>query len=109
MREQELEADVMDLTDRVEFLTKSLNDMRREKTDLQYFLSAYYNMLGPKGREVVEMWNKMKMKRVHFSWGPEAHKMTGEQRAQFILDLENAPMRKVEFIDDEPVEIKDGA
>lgn len=68
-----------------EELIKRIN---RLSTDRMYTILAYYNMLGEKGRQVADMWEKKGVKRVHFSWGPEAYKKSGEERAQFILDLE---------------------
>lgn len=88
-------------------LKEEVTRYRKLYTDASYWQLAYQNMLGPKALQAVMMWRKKGITRLHFDWGPEAHKMSGEERAQFILDLENAPTRKVEFIDDEPVEIKD--
>lgn len=68
-----------------------IKELVREKTDLVYLLTAYRNMLGPKGLEVAKMWSDNRVRRVHYSWGPEAFTLTGEERAQVILDLESAP------------------
>lgn len=68
-------------------------------TNAEYFNVAYRNMLGPVGRQVAEMWREKGVRRVHFDWGPEADNLTGEERAQIILDVENAPSRVVEDID----------
>ena len=56
-------------------------------TNAEYMLLAYRNMLGEKGLEVAREWAASGVKRVHFDWGPEAHKMTGEERANFILEM----------------------
>jgi hypothetical protein len=79
---------------------ETIERLRREITDAQYMLRAYMQMLGPKGLQVAEMWLKNGVRRVHFDWGPEAYRMTGEERAQFILDLENAPKTLIEKFDD---------
>ncbi|RJG46481.1 hypothetical protein D3Y55_21035 [Mesorhizobium sp. DCY119] len=70
-------------------------------TNAEYLMHAYRNMLGEKGRAVADMWDAKRVTRVHFSWGPDAHKLTGEERAQVILDLESAPRREVLNIDGE--------
>lgn len=75
----------------IEQLSDRLTKLQRMYNDQEYLLLAYHNMLGEKGVEVAQMWIDKKVTRVHFSWGPKAHKLSGEQRAQFILDLEKAP------------------
>lgn len=59
-------------------------------TNAEYMLSAYRNMLGENGLAVAKEWEARGVRRVHFDWGPEAHKLTGEERAQFILNMNNA-------------------
>ncbi len=76
-----------------------IKQLLREKTDAQYMLHAYYNMLGPTGLKVANKWMDWGVRRIHFDWGPEAGVMSGEERAQFILDIEKAPSRIVENID----------
>lgn len=68
---------------------------RRRATDAEYMVRAFRNMLGPTALRVAQMWDKKRVQRVHFDWGPTAREMTGEERAQFILDLEDAPKRQV--------------
>ena len=80
-------------------LEVKLKMQMRRATDAEYMCNAYMQMLGPKGLEVAEMWSKKGVRRVHHSWGPDAHKMTGEERAQFILDVEKAPKTPLDFDD----------
>lgn len=63
--------------------------------DAAYMLAATRNMLGPKGLEVVAGWDARKVNRVHYSWGDDAHLLTGEERAAFILAWEVAPRREI--------------
>jgi len=58
-------------------------------TNAEYMLLAYRNMLGEKGLAVAKEWEERGVQRIHFDWGPEAHKLTGEERAQFILNMNN--------------------
>lgn len=81
---------------KVEELTKEKDALQRVATDRRYMLDAYRNMLGETGLEVAQMWGEKHVLRVHFSWGPDAAAMTGEQRAQVILDMEAAPKTRVE-------------
>jgi ABC-type branched-subunit amino acid transport system ATPase component len=89
--------------DRVEELEAKLEKANRWGTDQQYMRNAYHQMLGPTGLLVAQMWATKGVTRTHTSWGPEAHKLSGEERAQTLLDVEAAPKQEVEFIDDEPV------
>lgn len=90
----------MDLRDRVIQLEGELDKANRLATDRLYMMQAYKNMLGPVGLQVVNMWREKGVKRVHFDWGPQASLMTGEERAQFILDMESLPSYPIENIDD---------
>lgn len=76
--------------------------LTRMLTDSAYMLAAQRNMLGENGLKVVAMWEATRVKRVHYSWGPSAADMTGEERAKFILDLEAARKTEVKYIDGEP-------
>lgn len=80
-------------------------------TGRRYMMEAYRNMLGPKGLEVAAAWEAKRVHRVHYDWGPKAGEMSGEERAQFILDmekqLENAT--PVEFVDDDELSAIDPA
>lgn len=94
------------LRDEVERLREELKGkeadvvrLRRMSTDQAYMLNAYRNMLGDNGMKVVKMWEDRRVTRVHFDWGPDAAKMTGEERAAFILDMEKAPRRQMNFGD----------
>lgn len=79
---------------------ETIERLRREITDARYMNMAYMQMLGPIGLQVAEMWLNNGVKRVHFDWGPEAYRLTGEERAKFILDMENAPKTLIEKFDD---------
>ncbi len=82
-------------------LQTDITALRREVNDAVYMKAAYYQMLGETGRAVADMWLAKGVKRVHHSWGPEAHKMTGEERAAFIMEVERAPRTKMDFKDGE--------
>lgn len=71
--------------------------LKRKVTDHVYMLEAFYGMLGPKGREVADMWYRKGVQRIHFDWGQNAP--SGEERAQFILDLENAKFTELDDAD----------
>jgi hypothetical protein len=61
-------------------------------------INALYELLGPKAKEIADIWDRSGMVRVHHSWGPNAANLTGEERAQVLLDLENAPKTpKIQF------------
>ena len=77
----------------------ALRSLRRTTTDRQYMLEAVVQMLGPKGRQVWEMWQTSGVERVHTSWGPDAAKLSGEQIAELHLKLEAAPKQLITNID----------
>lgn len=89
----------MSENERIAELEAQVAKLRTLSTDRLYFMEAYRNMLGPNGLAVAKMWDDNRVKRVHFSWGWEASSMSGEERAQYILDLELAPRRVIENID----------
>jgi hypothetical protein len=62
-------------------------------------INALYELLGPKAKEIADIWDRSGMVRVHHSWGPEAVNMTGEERAQVLLDFENAPKTQITNVD----------
>ncbi len=78
----EIEAEVSKLNAEIKRLT-------RVAADRQYMMWAYASMLGPKGLEVVAAWDKKGVQRFHADWGPDAGKLTGEERAQVLLDAHN--------------------
>lgn len=79
----------------IQELKTEIETLKREKADLQYMNAALTTMLGPVALEVVKTWNERNVRRVHYSWGPEAHKLTGEERAQVMLDVEKAPRSRM--------------
>lgn len=68
----------------------ALKKERHRATNAEYLVTAYRNMLGDKGLEVAKLWTAKGVVRIHFDWGPDAWKLTGEQRAEFILGIEQA-------------------
>lgn len=72
-------------------LEKQLQQLRRQYIDQGYMVGALSDMLGPNGLAVWKRWQEQGVVRVHHSWGPRAHEVTGEERAQALLDWENAP------------------
>ena len=77
---------------------EEMEERRRAETraaDRFYMLEAYRSMLGPNGLAVVKVWDDAKVVRVHYSWGPEASSLTGEERAAYILEVETAPRTHV--------------
>lgn len=69
----------------------------KERARKAYLLPVYRDMLGPKGKQVADLWEKQGVQRVHFDWGPDAP--TGEERADFILSLNLAPRTEVADVD----------
>jgi len=72
-----------------------VTNLNHELANAEYMIEALVDMLGPKGLEVWSLWQKNNIKRVHYSWGPKAHELTGEERASIILDMENTQSRFV--------------
>lgn len=91
--------ETVSLEGEVERLKKEVRRLNGIATDRRYMLDAVVMMLGPKGRQVWQMWQDSGLERIHISWGPDAAKLTGEEIAQFHLDLEAAPKTKIESID----------
>lgn len=84
---------------RVQSLEEEVKRLRRESTDRAYMLEAYGSMLGPTALKVIEMWADKHVKRVLHSWGSEAVNLTGEERAQLLLEWEAAMETAVEIRD----------
>lgn len=82
---------------RREALEEKLKQAQRRIADRDYMLNAYLAMLGPKGRAVAQMWRDKGVMRQHTSWGPEAASLSGEERAQVLLDVEAAPKTPLDF------------
>ena len=85
-----LEARAIAAEERVKELEAQLKKETHRANDGEYFKLAYRNMLGPVGLQVVKMWETKGVTRVHFDWGPDAHKLTGEERAKVILEVEDS-------------------
>jgi hypothetical protein len=73
--------------------------LRRVASDRAHMLEAYRSMLGPKALEVVRTWEHKGVTRQHTSWGPEAHALSGEERAQILIDVEKSVGEPVDLID----------
>lgn len=70
--------------------TKRIIDLTRTATDRRYMMEAMVQMLGPKGKQVVALWEAKGVKRIHSSWAEGYERLTGEEVAQVHLDLEEA-------------------
>ena len=101
-RIEALSAQVAGLEDRATRLNRKVNDA-------EYMKAALVAMLGPNGIAVWQSWQRNRVERVHFDWGPEAHTLTGEERAAIMLEWEEAvkDAKPIEDIDgpDEPQEV----
>lgn len=75
---------------RIAELEGALAKANRTATDRLYMMNAYRQMLGPNGRQVAAIWDAKGVLRQHTDWGPSAHLLTGEERAQCHLDTEEA-------------------
>jgi len=80
-------------------LEAEVKRLNRLATDRSYMMGAYKAMLGPIAIKVVQSWDKNGVTRQHTSWGPEAHLLTGEERAQVLLDVEVATLMPLDFED----------
>lgn len=76
-------------------LQNRIETINRKATDRKYMLNAMYELLGPKAKQVVDNWIAQGVARTSTTWGPEAMNMTGEERAQVLLDFESAPKTKM--------------
>lgn len=61
--------------------------------DKAYQIAALVSMLGENGRKVWDNWKQQGITRVHYSWGPGAAKLTGEERAAVMLEWDQAVKR----------------
>jgi hypothetical protein len=86
-------------------LEEKLKRVNRIATDKEYMLHAYRSMLGPKALELVELWESKGVTRQHTFWGPDAHKLTGEERAQELLKVATALPSHTTF-DDSDIAIR---
>ena len=64
----------------------ALKQVRRLAADAAYMLQAYRNMLGPVALDLVKKWEADGVTRFHCWWGPDATEMSGEERAQVLLN-----------------------
>jgi hypothetical protein len=87
------------LQEEITLLRIQLSKERTARVDAEHMLVAYYNMLGPKAKEVASNWRKQNITRVHYTWADEALKLDGERIAQFIMDTNTLTPAQVDFID----------
>lgn len=71
----------------------------RTVNDKQYMIEALVPMLGPTALTVWRGWLKKGIQRVHYSWGPDAANLSGEDRAKIMLEWDNAPRTLVSNVD----------
>jgi len=76
-----------------------INKLCRIATDRKYMMDAYRAMLGPVALKVVNVWDQNGVVRQHTSWGPDAANLTGEERAQILLDAESKIHHPLDFGD----------
>jgi hypothetical protein len=81
------------------YLHTRIHELSSSLVDYSSKQSALIHMLGPKGLEVWELWQKNRVKRVHFYWGDEADTLDGEGRAEVILEWDKAIKTKMDDID----------
>ena len=87
-------------------LDKQHAALGRKLVGITQIHAATISMLGPKGREVVKMWHDKGVVGLHFSWGPEGARTSGEERAQLHLDIEKA-CESAELIENVDSHLKD--
>lgn len=97
---------VEEAADRIEALEAALQEQTaradkhwRTVNDKQYMIEALVSMLGPTALTVWRGWLKKGIQRVHYSWGPDAANLSGEDRAKIMLEWDNAPRTLVSNVD----------
>lgn len=95
MRAQEILA----LIASVEAAQAEVKRLNQIAVDRRYMMDAYKAMLGPIGLQVVKRWEEKGVTRQHTYWGPEAHLISGEDRAKALLDAESAAEHPLDFND----------
>lgn len=80
-------------------IEKKLNALNRKFIDHKYMFNALYELLGPKAKEIADIWINTGVERTHTSWDPSAMNLSGEERAQILLDIEAAPKTEMTNID----------
>lgn len=73
--------------------------LNRENKELHYRNTLMLQLLGPKALEYMRLQESRGVAWEHISWGPKAHELTGEERAQFLLDAESLPKTQVDSVD----------
>lgn len=72
-------------------LQKQVDSLQTKITNRDYQIDLMYQLLGPKAKEFIDRQRSEGVVREHVSWGPEAHLLTGEERAQVLMDFRDAP------------------
>lgn len=87
------------LQERIKELEGEVTKANRLAADRRYMMEAYHSMLGENGLKMAAIWTADRVHRVHYSWGPEASALTGEERAALMLGWENAPRTIITDVD----------
>jgi hypothetical protein len=93
--------------EQIETLNRAIQKQMRRATDAEYMAEAYRRMLGPKGRQVAQMWEDQHVTRIHTDFGRGAAVMSGEDIASMYLDLETCEKTPMTFKDGSFVEVED--
>jgi len=89
-----------DQSARIRELEVEVKAERNRACNAEYMRDFCRQLLGPVASEVVEGLITDGVRRVHVSWGPEAMRLTGEQRAAQYRAFSNAPRTVVKFNDE---------
>lgn len=65
---------------------KALKSQYEKTLNAENLNEAFRSMLGENALKVLAIWESKKVTRTYHSWEDGAHLLTGEQRAQAILD-----------------------
>lgn len=67
--------------------------LRKDLQAAKRMESLMTQFLGPEALKLFKYWKSGGLVSAHFSWGPEAHKMTGEERAKLALEIVTSPRK----------------
>lgn len=84
----------------VDKLENQVKQLQTEINNIRAINKSYMDMLGPIASEVVDEWNKKGIDSIYFDWGEGAKQLSGEERAQAILDFIKAPSKLIEDFDE---------
>lgn len=77
-------------------LAKKYAQVCRAKTDLEYMQVELVGMLGPKAKQVWDMWQEQGLCRIHVSW---VSHLQGEERAEAHMEIDQAPKTVIGSVD----------